>query len=91
MAPDRCCRAAPRRHRARLGWALAPWIALAALPKCPLCIAGYRAALGVGAGVAAPLASALLPVARAAVVLAAVAGALWVAHAHRRARRVLAG
>lgn len=87
MAPDRCGCAGPAgRRRARLGWALAPWIALAALPKCPLCIVGYLAAIGIGAGIAAPLASVVLPVACGAAVVAVVASALWVAHAIHRAR-----
>jgi len=93
MAPDRCgCGAAARRRRAGLGWAVAPWIALAALPKCPLCIAAYLSAIGIGAGVAAPLASVVLPAARGAAVVAVVASALWVAHAIWRTRRAaLAG
>jgi hypothetical protein len=87
MAPDRrCCAARPRRRPARLAWALAPWIALAALPKCPLCIVAYLCAIGVSAGVAAPLASAVLPAARVAAVVALAMSALWVAHAVRRAR-----
>jgi hypothetical protein len=85
MAPDRCCCAAPRR-RARLGWALAPWIALAALPKCPLCIVAYLSAIGVGAGVAAPLAGALIPIARVAAVVALAAVAVAVVRMARRAR-----
>jgi hypothetical protein len=86
MAPDPCCcRAAPRR-RARLAWTLAPWIALAALPKCPLCIVAYLSAIGIGAGIAAPVASAVLPVARVAAVVSLAVIALWIAHAARRAR-----
>jgi hypothetical protein len=83
MAPDRC-RCAGRGRRSRLAWAVAPWLALAALPKCPLCIAAYLCALGVGAGIAAPLAGALIPIARVAAVVSLVALAL---HALRRARR----
>jgi hypothetical protein len=77
MAPDRCGCTGRGRRRARLAWALAPWLALAALPKCPLCIVAYLCAIGVSAGVAAPLAGALIPIARiaAVVALAAVAGA----------------
>ena len=87
MAPDRCCSAAgPRRRRAGLAWALAPWIALAALPKCPLCIVAYLSAIGIGAGIAAPLASALIPIARVAAVVALVAVAVTVVCAARRAR-----
>ena len=85
MAPDRCC-AAGRRRPARLAWALAPWIALAALPKCPLCIVAYLCAIGVSAGVAAPLASLALPAARIAAVISLAVIALWIAHAARRAR-----
>jgi hypothetical protein len=87
MAPDRCCCAGDSRpRRARLAWALAPWIALAALPKCPLCIVAYLSAIGIGAGVAAPLASAALPAARVAAVVALLAIAFWIAHGVRRAR-----
>jgi predicted membrane-bound spermidine synthase len=84
MAPERCGCTGRGRRRARLAWALAPWLALAALPKCPLCIAAYLCAIGVGAGVAAPLAGAMLPLARLAAVLSLVALALY---ALRRARR----
>jgi hypothetical protein len=87
MASDRCCSAGRRPRRARLAWAAAPWIALAALPKCPLCIVAYLSAIGVGAGIAAPLASAVLPAARAAAVVALVAVTLCVVHGVRRARR----
>jgi len=83
MAPDRC-RCAGRGRPARLAWALAPWLALVALPKCPLCIAAYLCAIGIGAGVAAPLAGAVIPVARiAAAVLSLAALAIY---AVRRAR-----
>jgi hypothetical protein len=87
MAPDRSCCAA-RRRRARLGWALASWIALAALPKCPLCIVAYLSAIGIGAGIAAPLASIALPVARLAAVMSVAMIALSVARGVRRAHRV---
>jgi hypothetical protein len=90
MAPDRRCCAAGSRRRPQLAWALAPWLALAALPKCPLCIVAYLCALGVSAGVAAPLASAALPIARVAAVLSLAVIALWGIHAARRARRALA-
>ncbi|HEX3482794.1 MAG TPA: hypothetical protein VHT91_47620 [Kofleriaceae bacterium] len=87
MAPDRCCGAAgPRRRRARLAWTVVPWIALAALPKCPLCIVAYLCAIGVSAGIAAPLASAALPAARVAAVVALAAVAVAVVRAARRAR-----
>lgn len=84
MAPERCGCTGRGRRRARLAWAVAPWLALAALPKCPLCIAAYLCAIGVGAGVAAPLAGAMIPIARLAAVVSAVALALY---ALRRARR----
>jgi hypothetical protein len=86
MAPDRCSCAARPRRRARLAWTLAPWIALAALPKCPLCIVAYLSAIGIGAGIAAPLAGALIPIARVAAVVSVAAIALYAALAVRRAR-----
>lgn len=86
MAPDRCCAAGPRPRRTRLAWAAAPWIALAALPKCPLCIVAYLSAIGIGAGIAAPLATAALPAARAAAVVALATVAVAVVRAARRAR-----
>jgi len=93
MAPDRrCCAAGARPRRARLAWALAPWIALAALPKCPLCIVAYLSAIGIGAGIAAPFAGAMLPIARVAAVMSLAVIALWGVHAVRRACRAeLAG
>lgn len=91
MAPDRCSCAA-RRRRARLGWALAPWIALAALPKCPLCIVAYLSAIGISAGIAVPVASAALSVARIAAVVALAAVAVAVVRMACRAHRpALAG
>jgi hypothetical protein len=87
MAPDRCSCTGRGARRARLAWALAPWLAVAALPKCPLCIAAYLCAIGVSAGVAAPVAGAMVPVARIAAVLSIAAIAL---HAVRRARRAAA-
>ena len=50
-----CCRAR------RTGWALVPMIALAVLPKCPLCLAAYLSLLGLGTGVASALAAVLHP------------------------------
>ncbi len=90
MAPERCgCAAGRGRRRARLAWALAPWIVLAALPKCPLCIIAYLCAIGLSAGVAGPLAGAMLPLARVAAVMSLAALALC---AVRRIRRTaLAG
>lgn len=85
MAPECRCAAGPRR-RARLAWSLAPAIALAVLPKCPLCVVAYLSAIGIGAGIAAPLAGVLVPVARVAAVAALVAIAVWAARrAHRAA------
>lgn len=86
MAPDRGCCAGPRRRPVGLAWALAPWLALAALPKCPLCIVAYLSAIGIGAGIAAPLASVALPAARVAAVVASAAVAVAVVRAARRAR-----
>lgn len=89
MAPDRpCCAARPRRRRARLAWTLVPWIALATLPKCPLCIVAYLSAIGIGAGIAGPLASVALP---AAVVALAVIAVAVVRMARRARRPALAG
>lgn len=91
MAPDRCSCTGRGRRRARLAWVVAPWIALAALPKCPLCIVAYLSAIGIGAGVAAPLAGAMIPIAGVAAVVSLAAIALWGAHAVRRARRAALG
>jgi hypothetical protein len=85
MAPERCGCTGRGRRRARLAWVLAPWLALAALPKCPLCIVAYLCAIGVGAGVAAPLAGAMIPIARIAAVVSAVALALYALRRGRRA------
>ena len=84
MAPDRC--SCTGRGRARLAWVVAPWIALAALPKCPLCIVAYLSAIGIGAGVAAPLAGSLIPIARVAAMMSLAVIVLWIGHAVRRAR-----
>ncbi|HEX3765470.1 MAG TPA: hypothetical protein VHW23_42535 [Kofleriaceae bacterium] len=64
-----------------------PGVALAVLPKCPLCVVAYLSAIGIGAGIASPLAGVLVPAARVAAVVALVAIALWAAHGLRRARR----
>ena len=64
-APEHCCaHPAPRlsARPSRLSWgALASGLALAFLPKCPLCLAAYLAALGLGAGAAASWAQILHP------------------------------
>jgi len=58
---DPCCRRSGL--RARAGWALIAALALAVVPKCPLCLAAYLSVLGLGTGVAAALAVALRPAA----------------------------
>lgn len=76
---DCCCDPAPRRPtRSALG-TIASTIAMIVLPKCPLCVAAYLSAIGVGvgAGTAAVVLRAA-QVASAAMLLAAIAGlALW--------------
>jgi hypothetical protein len=64
--------AAPFRSRTgqKLGRAALSGLALALLPKCPLCLAAYLSVLGVSAGVAVPMAALLHP----AILLAAVVG-----------------
>lgn len=78
MAPDRCCRRA--RSLARVTSLVAPWLALAALPKCPLCLAAALSVFGVSVGGAATCLRVLAP---ALAVTAVVALALAIA---RRAR-----
>jgi hypothetical protein len=80
-----CARRAPRPRPSRLSWsALVSGVALAFLPKCPLCLAAYLTVLGLGTGVAAPLARLLHPL--TALVAVAVL-ALFVLRLARRAHR----
>jgi hypothetical protein len=50
MSPRSCCREATR-------W-IAPSVGLALIPKCPVCVAAYVAAL-TGAGISIPMAARL--------------------------------
>jgi hypothetical protein len=98
-APEPCCAhhaprprpslSRPRLSRAarpsRLSWgAFASGVALALLPKCPLCLAAYLTVLGVGTGAAASLARLLHPLAAS---IAAVVLAVFVLRLARRAQR----
>jgi hypothetical protein len=87
-APECCC-AAPRRaslsRPSRLSWgALASGVALALLPKCPLCLAAYLTMLGLGTGAAASLAQVLHPLAALVAVLVL---ALFVVRLAQRTQR----
>jgi hypothetical protein len=88
MAPEPCCAAAGTgRRRARLAWTVVPGVALAALPKCPLCLVAYLSAIGIGAGVATPLAHLVVPIVRVIAVVALAAVAVASVRVTRRARR----
>jgi hypothetical protein len=86
MAPEcHCAGARPAvRTPVRVAWgALVPGLAMAVLPKCPLCLAGYLSVLGLGAGTAGPWLRVLHP---ASLVVAAVALGVVVTRLARRAR-----
>jgi hypothetical protein len=85
-APERCCaHRAPRPRPSRLSWgALLSGLALALLPKCPLCIAAYLTVLGLGTGAAAALAHVLHPL---TLLLASLVLGLFVVRLARRAQR----
>jgi hypothetical protein len=98
-APEPCCAhraprprsgpARPSRSRlsrpSRLSWgAVVSGVALALLPKCPLCLAAYLTVFGVGTGAAASLAQVLHPV---TALVAVVVLALFVVRLARRAQR----
>jgi hypothetical protein len=68
----------------RAATSLGGLIALALLPKCPLCIAAYLTAFGLSASIAALLAPLLRPAA-ALVLVAALLACLFVLWRHRRA------
>ncbi len=76
-----CC-APPRRRRRLVAWA-APGLVLAALPKCPACVAAYLAVIGIGLPVAAAahLRTAIVIACIAALVVLVVRGAARVASA----------
>jgi len=84
-APEPCCARAPRSRLLRLPWgALVSSLSLVLLPKCPLCLAAYLAALGVGTGAAASLAQVLHPLTALA---AALVLGLFALRLARRAQR----
>jgi hypothetical protein len=85
-APESCCsHRAPGPRPSRLSWgALLSGLALALLPKCPLCIAAYLTVLGLGTGAAGALAQVLHPL---TLFLAAVILGLFVMRLARRAQR----
>lgn len=75
-----CCTRRP--HRSRALAAVAPGLALAMLPKCPLCFAAYLSILGIGLGAgAADIALRTVQLAIAALIV--VAGIAWLAGAMR--------
>lgn len=88
--PEPCCAHRARRSlsspRSRLSWgALVSGVALALLPKCPLCLAAYLTVLGLGTGASGSLAHALHPL--AALVAAFVLGLFALRLVLRLARR----
>ncbi len=78
--PGDCCAARP----ARSGWWLGSGVALGLVavlvPKCPLCLAGWLALIGVGATVGIAVGELLAPT---SVVLAALVVGAWVMVAMR--------
>jgi hypothetical protein len=60
MSAGRCCKVAVRRSYLGVGGWLVPGAALALLPKCPICVAGY-VAVGTGVAVSASTAAYLRP------------------------------
>jgi len=55
MTAGRCCKSVGRRSLLGLGGWIVPGVVLAALPKCPMCLAAYVA---VGTGLAVPISTA---------------------------------
>lgn len=66
-----CCRGRARAGRGRAGSALtlALGVALALVPKCPLCIAAYLSVFGLGMAAAGAIAPWCLPLALALIVM----------------------
>jgi hypothetical protein len=85
-APRRASLSRPTLSRpSRLSWgAVASGLALALLPKCPLCLAAYLTVLGLGTGAAASLAQVLHPLTALVAVLVL---ALFVVRLAQRAQR----
>jgi hypothetical protein len=81
MARDACC--AARRPAARVAVAALPCLAVALLPKCPLCLAAYLSFAGASVGAAAIALTAL----RCAVVFALGLALAALAIAATRARK----